>query len=481
MIALLLEGIPDPYGRVSATYYLGSVQTIDAYKNKFNPGNLSAYKAGYPDVYWYKLSKTNTYNNKSSYYDGITSNVQQVDVTKSILLDSLGTPFKILTDFCKLFNLRFRLSYDDFEHKGTINIEYRHNYFINEVVDISDRIDYSKSFNIKPTTSEYKFYKFGMENEESYATTIYKKKYSDDYSSYIYNSNYNFNNDTNNLFEDSLYNVAIDYRLNSPYFNTAKKKDEIKYPQICLTPMYTWKLWRYTESAEKTIFGLQSYYSLPKIQDYEKMCFFDKENNDVDMISLAFFNGFQDYSYLSRNNGEPYLLTNNLPVMNALNDGDNACFIYGKYQNKPTLMGKVDEGDSSDNIIGYWITKLPKFSPNYKDDNKVYESFYFKQPSAGYVPDDYNSAKLLYDTYWKNYITDLYDDGAKQVECYAFIKDKPDVALRKLYYFKNSIWTLNEITDYNYREYIPVKCTFVKIKDIADYTNKTEFRIQKYM
>jgi len=41
-------------------------------------------------------------------------------------------------------------------------------------------------------------------------------------------------------------------------------------------------------------------------------------------------------------------------------------------------MGKVDEGDSSDNIIGYWITKLPKFSPNYKDDNKVYESFYFK-------------------------------------------------------------------------------------------------------
>lgn len=61
------------------------------------------------------------------------------------------------------------------------------------------------------------------------------------------------------------------------------------------------------------------------------MCFFDKENSDIDMISLAFFNGFQDYSYLSRNNGEPYLLTNNLPVMNALNDGDNACFIYGKY------------------------------------------------------------------------------------------------------------------------------------------------------
>ena len=72
-------------------------------------------------------------------------------------------------------------------------------------------------------------------------------------------------------------------------------------------------------------------------------------------------------------------------------------------------------------------------------------------------------------------------DYAKQVECYVFIKDKPDVALRKLYYFKNSIWTLNEITDYNYREYVPVKCTFVKIKDIADYTNKTEFRIQQYM
>ena len=36
MIALLLEGMPDPYGRLHSTYYLGSVHTIDAFKNKFN-------------------------------------------------------------------------------------------------------------------------------------------------------------------------------------------------------------------------------------------------------------------------------------------------------------------------------------------------------------------------------------------------------------------------------------------------------------
>lgn len=485
-IALRLKNIFE--GQMLSRYedvrtQLGSVEVAKEFTNRFNPNLSDKYAPRYDR--WYELTSSNTQNTRSSYYDGISSNVQQIDVTKSIIFDQFGTPFKVLTDFCKMFNLRFRLSYDDFDYKGTINIEKRRKYFLNEVVNLNGKIDYSKSFNIKPTTSEYKFYKFGMENEESYANVLYKKKYYDDYSSYTYNSNYNFNNDTNNLFEDSLYNVAIDYRLNSPYFNTAKQKDNIKYPQVCLTPMYNWKLWHNEESTEKVIYGLQSYYNVPKIQDDPKMCFFDKNNEYIDMISLAFFNGFKTYHNLLKNNEEPYLLTNNLPIMTNLNDGDNACFLYGKYVNGiDILLGRKNLGDSSDSVIGYWITDIPQFSANYKDleNNKVYESFYFKKPEVGYVNDDYNNSQTIYETYWRDYITDLYDDGAKQVECYAFIKDKPDVALRKIYYFKNSLWTLNEITDYNYREYAPVKCTFVRIKDIADYANTQEIQnIIKYM
>lgn len=436
------------------------------YQNKFNP--LGSGRNAYKVKKWYSLNYSGTQNNGSVWYDGISSNTQDTEITKEQLFAPLGSPFKILTDFCKLFNLRFRID-NEIDTNPTVFIESRREYFIDDIIDIENNIDHSKSINIMPTTAEYKFYEFGLENEDTYAHILYNKKYNDEYSAYKYNSNYNFNSDTNKIFEDNQFYSGIDYRLNSPYFNTGKMYNNIQYPQICLTPMYEWTLWNAREQSTETLYGLQSFAFLPKVQDKPKICLFDDENNGIDMLCLAFFNGFRDYTDTTINNDMPYLLTDNLPVMTNLND-DSPCYLYGHYNFGDTeLIGKKNAGDSFDSVIGLWITKMPIFSPNRIVNEEVNESFYFKVPKAGYTKDNYNNGIMLYNTFWRSYIEDMYDDNAKKVQLNCFLDMKPQEALRRFYFFGNSLWTLNDISDFNYREYQPVECTFVKVMSIGNY------------
>lgn len=349
-----IPNIPDEAYQIYTPY-------IDKkYKGKFN------YKEERNDKYWFNTEADITeVLNSSNYFEGISSNIQKIAVTKDILFSNIGSPFKILTDFCKQFNLRFRIVNDVTNNKkGIVYIEQRKNYFSKDDAEVI-QLDRGKDITITPTTAEYKYYKFGTEDEDTYAYYLYKGKYGEDYSSYTYDSNYNFNNEKKELFEDSIFKVGIDFRLTSPYFNTNKRNDTIedmRYPQICLTPKYEWTLWHNDESQDKTKYGLQSFNTLGKLKDQPKMCLFDKDDNYMDMTVLCFFNGFEDYDNILVNNKAPYLLTNNLPIMNELN-GDNSCYIYGSYNNQETLQGYIDKENQG--TIGYWITKLPKFSANY--------------------------------------------------------------------------------------------------------------------
>ena len=43
--------------------------------------------------------------------------------------------------------------------------------------------------------------------------------------------------------------------------------------------------------------------------------------------------------------------------------------------------------------------------------------------------------------------------------------------LRKFYYFDNSIWVLNKISNYSLTTYDPVECEFVQVQDKNNYLN----------
>lgn len=404
----------------------------------------------------------------NGWYNYSPSLVQSVNLKKNTLFRNTSSPYDYLIGFSRLFNLRYHL--DTIQKK--VRILKRPDYFIDTTEDITDKIDRAKDVKITPTTTENKWYDYTLETPETYATSLYKTKYGEEYGGYSYNTGYYFNSERKNLFEDDIYkNVAL-FRLQSPYFNTSiQLSGSTAYPTVALIPYYKWTLWKQNEQAptqlesgDKDMYGAQSYHNVSRIYDWTKICCFDKDNSNVDDIdnALIFFEGTTHVSF-------PYQITDNLPIMNRLNGG-TPCYLLAPTESGEVVTGKIDENETG--IIAYRISTLPVFSKGFTGGASSYDvSYDFKKPLGSFAGNgiDYDPDSCIYDGYWKGYIEDLYDNDAKKVECYFFLKQNPKEAMRHFYYFDNSLWVLNNITDYDPRKEEPTKCTFVKIKSKTDY------------
>ena len=399
-------------------------------------------------------------------------------ISKSDLFANTESPFKYLVDWCKLFNMRFRT---DITTK-TIYIEQHNNYFVDKIVNLTNKIDYSKDFNINPIYVDKRIYKFGIEaDNENYAGYIYKKKYGSNYSSKMFNTKYEFDNETKQVFEDNIYKTNIDYLMSSPYFNTTLVKDNIQYPNMLLMPKYEYTLWNADEEYSQTMFGMQSYYNiLPKDDAFYKPCLFDKENKTLEsMNSLVMFDKLYTMP-LQKGDYKPYMLTDDLPILLTLNN-DNNCYLNAYYDDAKhydgdnywklrTQNGIKDEYGTTGKI-GIWTFMLPIMNNNTSEMNKYSQSYYFKEPNPKFEQNDFDSNACIFDRYWSDYINDVFDKNTKVIECYAFLDEMPVDALRKFYLINNSLWTIQEITDYNYKSKEPTKLTLIRVKNKYNYIN----------
>lgn len=414
--------------------------------------------------------------NSSVYYGSQEFKSQYI--SKADLFANASSPFKYLVDWCKLFNMRFRT---DIVTK-TIYIEQRNNYFVDKIVNLTEKIDYSKDFNINPIYVDKRIYKFGSEaDNENYAGYIYKKKYGSNYSSKMFNTKYEFDNETKEVFEDNTYKTNIDYLMSSPYFNTTLVKDNIQYPNMLLMPKYEYTLWNNEEEYSQTMFGLQSYYNiLPKDDAFYKQCLFDKENKTLEsMNSLVMF----DRLYImpaQKGDYKPYMLTDDLPILLTLNN-DNNCYLNAYYDDAKhynvdnywqlrTQNGSTDEYGTPGKI-GIWTFMLPIMNNNLSEMNKYTQSYYFKEPNPKFEHNDFDSNACIFDRYWSDYISDVFDKNTKVIECYVFLDEMPADALRKFYLINNSLWSILEITDYNYKSKEPTKVTLIRVKNKYNYIN----------
>ena len=414
--------------------------------------------------------------NSSVYYGSQEFKSQYI--SKADLFANTSSPFKYLVDWCKLFNMRFRT---DITTK-TIYIEQHNNYFVDKIVNLTNKIDYSRDFNINPIYVDKRIYKFGIEaDNESYAGYIYKKKYGSNYSSKMFNTKYEFDNETNNVFEDNIYKTNIDYLMSSPYFNTTLVKDNIQYPNMLLMPKYEYTLWNNEEEYSQTMFGLQSYYNiLPKDDAFYKQCLFDKENKTLEsMNSLVMFDKLYTMP-LQNGDYKPYMLTDDLPILLTLNN-DNNCYLNAYYDDAKhydgdnywklrTQNGITDEYGTTGKI-GIWTFMLPIMNNNLSEMNNYSQSYYFKEPNPKFEQNDFDSNACIFERYWRDYINDVFDKNTKVIECYAFLDEMPVDALRKFYLINNSLWAIQEITDYNYKSKEPTKLTLIRVKNKYNYIN----------
>lgn len=440
----------------------------------------------------YAADFKNNYYITSAIFSGAQTSMKNKMVSKNDLLGNTSSPFKYLVDWCKLFNLRFRT---DILTK-TIYIEQLKNYFIPQVVDINDKIDYHKDFNIDPVYVENNVYKFTLEKDdnESYAKYIYDRAFNDDYSTKSIFTNYSFNNEPLDLFEDNVYNVNIDYMLASPYFNTTLVRGGVQYPPMCLMPKYEYYLWNRNsleQSESETLYGLQSYNTLPKLDDYfTKQCLFDKEYKPISSNnSLVLFDGIQLIPQNTSATAKyfPYMITDEISLMDDLNDG-NSCFLNSYYDDsatpytpedywiKRTSTGYYNKNNQT-GVIGLWSFFLPIIHASARTSSNIFDkSYYFSEPNtnntdAYFGKTTWTNNAGMYSKWWTNYESDVLDKDSKTVTCHVFLQGSPSTAIRKFYWFKNTIWSLLEINDYNFKNTNndPVKCKFIKVKDLNNY------------
>lgn len=393
-------------------------------------------------------------------------------IKKNILLKTEFSPCDVLLDYCKLFGLYFTKDI----HSKTINIMTKNSFFNNKVIDMNDRIDHSQEMKISPFLFETKYYLMKSEENESY----YSKKYSNEYN-LVYgqkriDTNYNFNKETTEVYDGSVFQNAISVVDNSPYFRTFF---DSMY-NICpcwMTETITVQYYNVNgttiNNTEKEYghnwwinYSLTDNWNIKSGYDmFPKTCFYTLDNNSKSLndisSTLLFFNSFVDTNDEAQNS-VPFWLTDDVYPMSFLNDNE-MCYLYTEVNR-----------DLSGNEIAVEYTELPQFLRYNINGNNITESFDFGVPREVYIPNmNYSEDATIYNKFWKKFLSDRYNINTRKVSCYVNFEGMKinQESMKNFYYFNNCIWVLNKIENYFPNSYKTTKVEFVKVNDIDNYLN----------
>lgn len=401
-------------------------------------------------------------------YEGLFSGTK---ITKERLLTTEYSPADYLLSYCKLFGLYFY--YDSTEDSddqslypsGVVHIMDRDTFYTEEVVDLAEKIDWNKNMEITPAMADAKWYKFDVDHIDSQLETGYKEQFGRTYGSQTVNTNYNFDNNTTNLYDGNVFKSAT----------MALEKDKYYKKTSNGLPVYQYNGLTYTlfhrsaqdedydtvdiEYPVKTMMYLDSvnpdyefYNAFPMLQLH------GDDNSPVDGANILVF--FQSSVQTQAN----YWLTDDINEMVYLNDA-SPCWILT---------------NSETDAAGQTIAKRLNYFPYYTRDlimggeyGNVVHSWNFGHPQVIYSPDTYTTnMDSIYDVCWRNYITDLYSVNTRKLTCYvkAEMDEHPwPYWFRRYYWFENSIWVLNEIKDLNLGSFDVTKMEFIKVQDMENY------------
>ena len=374
-------------------------------------------------------------------------------VTKGMLLSTSATPAEYLLSLCKMFGLYFVMDNATKE----ITILRRNDLYQDETIDLSKRVDLSKGITIQPLVFDSKWYDFMLEGVGGAFYDEYLNIEGIPYGMQRVNTGFDFNAEAVNLMDTSVFKNAVTILSRSRYWNMVENNG-VFIPSPFLDNGNTITRWNADDETQDTPISCPpstasvTYYNQQyngyDIQDQCKVQFADADGKMVDGKDvLLFLNGFRTY--------EKFKITDDLPVMAVVNGG-KPCWI-------------LDEGDDVD---------LPIFSRyGYEFVGLIQEmkhSLDFGVPRQLDIPGIvYDPEITIYASAWRAYLSDRYDVNTKVMTCrvdFSGIRVSRDL-LRKFYWYENSLWVLNKITNYSLTTFDPVECEFVQVQDKDNYLN----------
>lgn len=402
------------------------------------------------------------------------------DINKRILLGGIqGTPADFFVSFLKIFGLH--LFTDRVEKK--IYVRLRKNFYTGSTIDISDKVDVT-NMEIKPLAFDSKWYSLSYtEGGESEFITKYEKNYDAPYGRQLIDTQYSFDSEKVDLLEGLSYKNGVACLEKSNYFNLKYDPKGFRIPQT----FYDWVTVKYfnDDGSYETNMTLppnthmdfynpytpnEFYDVVPKLQCH------DEDDNGTDgSCILLFFNGIKSTDNVD------YYITDDLAEM--FDDGNtNPCFLC-----------TVSEWNYNwTNVIAKKINYLPEFNRYvlhnstipYPSNPKVMWqtitcSLDFGRVKELFIPYykyDQSKTPTIYENFHKSYYNDVMSVDTRIVDAKVVFNEN-DVyeALRHFYWFSDSIWVLNKITEYDFSSNDLVKCSFTKVQDVDNYTSTVTF------
>ena len=377
-------------------------------------------------------------------------------ITKQMLLSTSHTPAEYLLSFCKIFGLYFVV--DTAEKKVTILT--RNDLYLNETIDLTERVDLSQEVEVVPLVFDSKWYKFALEGAGGAFYDEYLDIEGVEYGIRLVDTGFDFNADVKDLLDGNVYRNAVTILQSSRYWNIIESGGAF-IPSPFVDSGNTITRWNSAGESQDTPISCPpasatiTYYNTT-FNGYDKekamkVQFADADGKPVDGRDVLLLHHRTPASEFYQS----FKITDDLPIMGTINDG-KPCWI-------------LDEG------LGEPIPIFSRYIP-YGDEIDL--SLDFSVPRQFDIPGmNFIEGKDIYARGWKDYLTDRYDVNTKVMRCRVDLRGLQvnHQLLRKFYYYDGSLWVLNKITNHSLTTYDPAECEFIKVQNKNNYRNGQNF------
>lgn len=370
-------------------------------------------------------------------------------ITKAMLLSTGGTPADYLLALCK--SLGLLLLTDAAERKVTILR--RESFYIDETIDLTERVDRSRGIEVSPISFDAKWYDWRHESVGG----RFEKQYADtegvQYGIQRVDTGYDFDAETKDLLNGSALKSCAAVRDRGRWWFYAYDSDAARmWVGPVMTPGATFSLW----DAD----GGNHDADAPAPTDAATAIPYNNDAPGCDVGIRAEFRDAED---------------------KAVDGADVLLFHTGSAS--PDDFNLTDDTPAMDTLVGgpCWLVEtnnvgltIPEFSRYRISGGAVTESLDFGAPRELDIPGvEYPDGVTIWARGWQAYIRDRLSVHGKVLHCRVLLdglNPGPEL-LRRFFWYRGSIWVLNKISNYSLTTFDPAECEFIQVRDKDAYTN----------
>lgn len=383
------------------------------------------------------------------------------------LLAGTASPADYLVGFAKLMGLVFSPD----PATGVVTLMSRDRYYNNggtyaEPIDLSGRIDSEAGEKVDPFLMTARIYDFSQKGSAAFIDE-YRERIGREYGAFLVDSGFMFDSATIDVLKGIPFKNAADVVETSPWFKIhglSVQELSLKWAAYQLAKYQLF----YEDSSTHTVdavtlpveysYAHSAAYSLPSLLQFHDAAGKPTDGSDV----LVFLCGMETISgtvevipqYVSLR--KSFHLSDANAAMLALNNGI------------PCWNISIDQGVTA-------VTRIPVFRRWYvpTGSHAAVASFDLGVPYQVGHRDTEPASVTLYPSRWEKYIGDRFDVDALVLRArvdLSGLQVGPQL-LRRFFWHRGSLWSLNKIVDYNPLSPGVTDCEFVRVKDPENYYN----------